>query len=299
MLTCTFVMRREKHGVIFATNMPEHHQHQHWFEHHHGLLKLVCHYFVVVDGPEIHSRNAMPWSRLFLVDPTGTADGSQVRDVASNDGAIFPLTPGAVLFMPPGRLLGFDFSAELRLLAFHFRLEVSPGHDLFAGRTTCALRHDRGDLVRAAYTAVSGPHHLGAVTLLRGLLLMLAADFIDGDLGELSRQQTVRHRFAPVLQHIDADCRIDLKITDLAALADLSREHFARQFRRDLGIGPKEYLTRRVLERACARLLAGERVQEVATALGFASPFYFSRFFKAQTGISPREFDLQRLSNSG
>jgi AraC-like DNA-binding protein len=275
-----------------------HHQHLHWFEHHHGLLKLVCHYFVEVDGPEIHSRNAMPWSRLFLVDPTWVADGSEVRDVAG-DGAVFPLTPGAVLFMPPGRLLGFDFTAELRMLAFHFRLEVTPGHDLFSGRTTCALRHDRGDLVRAAYAAVRGPHHLGAVTLLRGLLLMLASDFIDGDLGDLGRQQAVRHRFAPVLKHIDADCRIDLKITELAELAELSREHFTRQFRRDLGIGPKEYLSGRVLERACARLLAGERVQEVATALGFASPFYFSRFFKAQTGITPREFGLRRLSDEG
>lgn len=273
-----------------------HHQHLHWFEHTHGLLKLVCHYFVTVDGPEIHSHNAMPWSRLFLVDPGGAANGSHVRDVAGGDGAVFPLTPSAVLFMPPGRLLGFDFTAELRMLAFHFRLEVTPGHDLFSGRTTCILRHDRSDLVRAAYAAVNGPHHLGAVTFLRGLLLMLASDFIDGDLGDLGRQQAVRHRFAPVLKHIDADCRIDLKISDFAALAELSREHFARQFRRDLGIGPKEYLSQRVLERACARLLAGERVQEVAAALGFASPFYFSRFFKAATGLSPRDFGLRQLT---
>jgi AraC-like DNA-binding protein len=273
--------------------MPAHHRHLHWFEHHHGLLRLVCHYFVEVDGPEIHSRNAMPWSRLFLVDPTGPDDGSRVRDVARDEE--FALTPGAVLFMPPGRLLGFDFTPTMRMLAFHFRLEVSPGHDLLSGRATCTLRSDRVELVRAAYAAVRGPQHLGAVTALRGLLLMLAADFIDGDLGDLGRQQAVRHRFAPVLKHIDADCRIDLRITELAGLVDLGREHFTRQFRRDLGVGPKEWLAGRVLERACARLLAGERVQEVATALGFSSPFYFSRFFKAQTGVSPRDFGLRRL----
>jgi AraC-like DNA-binding protein len=278
----------------------QHHQHLHWFEHHHGLLKLVCHYFVEVSGPEIHSRNAMPWSRLFLVDPDGPRDDSRVRDLAaSGQEQVFALAPGGVLFMPPGRLLGFDFSAGLRMLAFHFRLEVTPGHDLFAGRATCALRTDRAPLVQAAYDAVRGPHHLGAVTMLRGLLLMLAADFIDGDLGDLGRQQAVRHRFAPVLLHIDAQCRIDLKITDLAALAELGREHFARQFRRDFGVGPKEYLAQRVLERACARLLAGERVQDVAGALGFASPFYFSRFFKAATGLSPREFGLRQLTDEG
>lgn len=275
--------------------MPAHHQHIHWFEHTHGLLRLVCHYVVAVDGPEIHSRNALPWSRLFLIDPSGPDDGSRVRDVARDE--TFALTPGAVVFMPPGKLIGFDFTPTMRMLAFHFRLDVTAGHDLFSGRATCARRTDRSDLVRAAYATVQAQPHLGAVTALRGLLLLLAADFIDGDLGDLGRQQAVRHRFAPVLKHIDADCRIDLKISELADLVDLSREHFTRQFRRDLGVGPKEWLAGRVLERACARLLAGEQVQEVAAALGFASPFYFSRFFKARTGISPREFGLRRLGS--
>jgi AraC-like DNA-binding protein len=276
--------------------MPEH-KHLHWFEHHHGLLRLVCHYFVDVDGPEIHNRNAMPWSRLFLVGAHSAPEGSRVTDIAARGRErIFPLAPGAVLFMPPGRLLGFDFSPAMRMLAFHFRLEVSPGQDVFAGRDTCALRHDRAALVEAAYAAVHGPHHLGTVTFLRGLLLALASDFLDVDLDAVQRLQSSRHRFAPALEHIEANCRADCAVTDLADLMGMGREHFTRQFTRHLGMAPKEWLAERLLERACARLLAGERVQEVAANLGFTSPFYFSRFFKARTGLSPKQFGLQRLS---
>lgn len=276
--------------------MPGHH-HQHWFEHHHGLLRLACYYFVDVEGPEIHSRNALPWSRLFLVKAQSPASGSRVTDLAARGRErIFKLTPGAVLFMPPGRLLGFDFSSELRMLAFHFRLEVSAGQDLLASCDRCSIRHDRSHFVNAAYAALDGPHHLGAVTLMRGLLLALASDFLVGDLEVLGRQRANRTRFAPVLEHIDAHCRADLRIADLATLMDMGREHFTRQFRQHLGISPKSYLGEQVLERACARLLSGERVGEVASALGFASPFYFSRFFKARTGVSPKQFGVQHLS---
>ncbi len=276
--------------------MPEH-KHLHWFEHHHGLLRLVCHYFVDVDGPEIHNHNAMPWSRLFLVGAHSPSHGSWVTDIARRGrDRIFPLTPGAVLFMPPGRLLGFDFSPEMRMLAFHFRLEVSPGQDIFAGRDTCALHHDRGLLVEAAYAAVRGPPHLGTVTFLRGLLLALAAGFLDIDMDAVQRVQANRHRFAPVLEHVEANCRADLTVSDLAGLVDMGREHFTRQFTRHLGLAPKAWLAERLLERACARLLAGEQVQGVAANLGFTSPFYFSRFFKARIGVSPKEFGLSRLA---
>jgi AraC-like DNA-binding protein len=275
--------------------MPEH-KHLHWFEHHHHLLRLVCHYVVDVDGPEIHSRNAMPWSRLFLIGSHSPCRSSRVTDIAGRGRErSIALAPGAVVFMPPGRLLGFDFTAQMRMLAFHFRLELAPGQDVFAGRSACAARHDRAHLVDAAYAAVRGPHHLGTVTSLRGLLLTLAADFLDGDLEEVRRRQSGRRRFAEALDHIEANCRADLRVADLAELMGLGREHFTRQFRRDHGQSPKDYLAERLLERACARLLAGERVGDVATALGFASPFYFSRFFKGRTGVSPRAFSQQQL----
>jgi AraC-like DNA-binding protein len=278
--------------------MPQH-KHLHWFEHNHGLFKVICHYCVDVDGPEIHSRNAMPWSRLFLVGAHSGGTGSKVTDIAAPAGRrTFPLTPGSVVFMPPGRLLGFDFHADMRMVAFHFRLETIPGHDVFTGAKGCALRSDRRELVAQAYEAIRGDGDLERVMRLRGVLTLLIAEFLKGDLAGLQRRHESHHRFLEVLRHIEANCRADLRSAELAGLMGLSREHFTREFRAQLGKPPKEFIADRLVERACARLLAGEAVGEVAQALGFASPFYFSRFFKARTGVAPSRFDLGRLSPS-
>lgn len=75
---------------------------------------------------------------------------------------------------------------------------------------------------------------------------------------------------------------------------ELAREfHFAPEyinqlFRKQLGMTPGEYVRRRLAQRAY-RLLAGEglSVKETADRLGFSSPFYFSRVFRAVYGVPP------------
>lgn len=74
---------------------------------------------------------------------------------------------------------------------------------------------------------------------------------------------------------------------DLAALAGLSRFHFARQFRRATGLSPHAYLLEvRVLE--AARLLAtGADVGDVAAAVGFGSRAHLSRQLASRLSITP------------
>jgi len=65
-------------------------------------------------------------------------------------------------------------------------------------------------------------------------------------------------------------------------------ETLHRQFRADLGISPKTFLTRHLLHRATRELLYGSRtVKEIAAELGFTSVAYFSRFVSKHTGHSP------------
>ena len=40
----------------------------------------------------------------------------------------------------------------------------------------------------------------------------------------------------------------------------------------------------------------GVAVGMVARECGFASPFYFSRLFKAKTGVAPRDYYEQRMT---
>lgn len=82
-----------------------------------------------------------------------------------------------------------------------------------------------------------------------------------------------------------------LTLEQMAAAAGMSRFHFARVFRALKGSPPLDYFLRRKIRRAC-ELLDGTRqtIYQVADAVGFADPFYFSRAFKKVMGCSPRAY---------
>ncbi len=91
-------------------------------------------------------------------------------------------------------------------------------------------------------------------------------------------------------RHLDEGYMQDLSLTDLAAIAGLSRYHFLRAFRREVGVTPHTYLTGRRIA-AAKRLLAGaEPLSVVALACGFYDQSHFTRSFKGCTGLTPGQY---------
>jgi AraC-like DNA-binding protein len=82
-----------------------------------------------------------------------------------------------------------------------------------------------------------------------------------------------------------------IQVTDLARTAGLSVSHFSREFQREMGVGPKQYLLSSRLDRARRLLLLDEgNITQVARAVGFASSAHFSSAFRAAFGTSPKAF---------
>lgn len=254
-------------------------------ERHGDHLGLSCPYVVdvVQEAPGTDNRNTMPWSRLFLMDPRGPAADDRVTDLAAR--RPHPLMPGRTLFLPPDRLYGFRFAPGMRMIAYHFRLEWAPGCDVFSGADRCLEIADAAPLIGAAYAALETGEGLAAATILRGILLALAGRC-------LSEPRVPSPRIRTALELIERGCRADLRVPELAHAAGLGREGFSRIFRREVGLSPQEHLHRRLVQRAAGLLLDGKKVKETAEALGFSTEFAFSRFFRARTGVPPRNFRL-------
>lgn len=74
----------------------------------------------------------------------------------------------------------------------------------------------------------------------------------------------------------------------------LGRVQFDRLFRRSLGVSPRMYADKLLLERAC-RLLSGtdQPCKNLCFELGFATLPHFSAWFRRHTGLSPRAFRRQ------
>ena len=77
----------------------------------------------------------------------------------------------------------------------------------------------------------------------------------------------------------------------LAAVAGFSIPHFHRVFTARVGESAASYVRRVRLERAARKLRMGAvDITEVALAAGYESHAAFSKAFRQQYGMSPREF---------
>ncbi len=91
-----------------------------------------------------------------------------------------------------------------------------------------------------------------------------------------------------IQEYIDHHLEASLGVADLARVAGLSVGHFHRQFRQATGETPLAYLTRRRLEVAWLYLRqSGLPIKEIARAVGFGDPLYFSRVFRRRFGCPP------------
>ena len=80
----------------------------------------------------------------------------------------------------------------------------------------------------------------------------------------------------------------DFTVDDFAARMALGRTIFYRKVKGVTGYPPKEYLRIIRMKKAAELLLDADiNVSEVAYKVGISDPFYFSRCFKAQFGVSP------------
>ncbi|MCC6580435.1 MAG: helix-turn-helix domain-containing protein [Phycisphaeraceae bacterium] len=114
-----------------------------------------------------------------------------------------------------------------------------------------------------------------------------------------SRQQGGDPRLQLALDHLAANLSRELTLPELARVSHLSRSRFAELFHRQVGVSPRQYLERLRIERARQMLrLTSQPIKEIAQAVGFADPAYFSNRFRLHAGRSPRRYRTEGQLNS-
>lgn len=88
-------------------------------------------------------------------------------------------------------------------------------------------------------------------------------------------------------QHLDQS----VTVREMAQIAGYHPSHFTKLFQQRLGVTPVQFIIRKKTERAIDLLTDTILpVSTIAESLGFANQFYFSSFFKKQTGMTPSEY---------
>ncbi len=104
-------------------------------------------------------------------------------------------------------------------------------------------------------------------------------------------------QLSAALSAIHAHPEKNWSVTELAALAYMSRSAFAERFSRIMGQAPLSYLAAHRLRLAASYLRANMlSIARIAEKVGYASETAFSQAFKRMYGLSPSQYRRQHLA---
>ncbi|MGL4636682.1 MAG: helix-turn-helix domain-containing protein [Beijerinckiaceae bacterium] len=108
----------------------------------------------------------------------------------------------------------------------------------------------------------------------------------------IGRERPARDfRIQKALRLMDETLSEPIALSQVSRASGLSRPHFFKLFREQIGLPPTIYMNALRMERAIERLAAGEEtVADIGFDLGFSTPASFSRFFIANGVVPPSAY---------
>lgn len=106
-----------------------------------------------------------------------------------------------------------------------------------------------------------------------------------------------RSKLQQIREYINTNLAQDVKLIDLAEVAQISSYHFLRLFKQSIGITPHQYILQCRIEKARYLLQHGKlSIAEIAHRVGFCDQSHMTRYFKRAVGITPKQL-LQARHN--
>lgn len=222
-----------------------------------------------------------------------TVSDTTVPNTSSHATAISPWEPHSYNTPPGGEVL--CLTAYIKPMWF-LENSASAEYALNFGCTEIEVTDSIRDLVKrlTAHLLENGDHGC-----FDNLLFALTRESFDQSWARApvaSLDQACRQRFNDfrvrrslrLMQDCVAD---DVDMEGIARAVGLSRPHFFKLFKQQMGVTPNIYLNTLRAEQAIDDLLSTRKtVTDIAHDLGFSSQASFTRFFSSNVGIAPSEY---------
>lgn len=126
---------------------------------------------------------------------------------------------------------------------------------------------------------------------LKELLIRLTQTQAREMLERTYKEQAGSNRLAHLVDFVKTNIRENLHLETLASQACMSKAHFVRTFKQELGLTPMDFVLKERLKLAKMYLASGTfQIQEVSDLVGFTSAAYFIRAFKKEFQLTPKVF---------
>lgn len=228
----------------------------------------------------MQGSNTLPVNRLyFCLDECGYIK-------VNNRAKKIQLKPNSIYFIPPNNTLYYNFISG-RMVALHFNVEIFPGLDVFENEKTYQQKQKQKDHCQSMFDKMASSDTPASLFTLQGELLETLTHFCQADTTSITRHSILHKKYSKLLFLLENNLNATTSVGALAEQLDLTRDQLSKSFNRDFGMPLKKYLCERITREAASLLLSTASIKEIAKSLSFGSEFYFSRFFKKQTGMPP------------
>lgn len=222
------------------------------------------------------------------------------------DGERIVVPPGSCVFFAPNAFHSGDgvtrSTATVSIVSFD---STSPAMCYFDNRV-CALNADQRRRLESFFAdGLRFCRHIkGGLQALEGVqehelqmlkneleLLLLSLYCQEKTPAPSNRKQYRKESFCRISDYVKAHIAESLTLSELAKACSMSEAALKSLCREFCGCGPIEYLIS-VRIAAAKRMIrqSGMNFTEIAAATGFGTLHYFSRVFRARTGMTPTEY---------
>ncbi len=258
-------------------------------------------YRTVLKGGELYNghRRRRTTKSALLIALRGGAQFSFAD--AQGDLTVYDLSPGSALIGGLNMSLGIRVGrADFEYARVHYLPAAADGDGLRhlhrVARLDFELDSSILELVRKLSAVAAMP---GSIELLEKKALfyrLLSRVLASARNRNDSRSGSAMER---AVQYIHARYMDTLSLESMAAQCGLKPKYFSCLFRKYTGMSPINYLIQYRMNRAYEMLVSGcFSVREVASSVGYADPYYFSRLFKASKGVAPNDIRMRQSGNN-
>lgn len=239
--------------------------------------------------------------------PPAVRDFHNFMLVASGEGTVitngteYAMAPGTLIYHYPGQSFGYTTSQTNLIHCF--------GMNFYLGTTLC----DSGSWNISSMDKLPFKHMMKVSDM--GILskyfsdiaqiwnedkqysqLKLRSIFLNllYELSSQSIKQQSHGRIKQDIEFISSYIRQyynqQFSLKNLASLIDLNPNYFSSIFKEHTGYTLIEYINKVKIEKAEEYLGIGYTISETSSLVGFNDPFYFSKVFKKNKGVCPRDY---------
>ena len=115
-------------------------------------------------------------------------------------------------------------------------------------------------------------------------------DELEGLYAVSAEAMRAPERLTPVFELLECTRQLDTPLSELAAVAGMSRYQLIRSFRKWTGLTPHAWQLNQRINLARDLMRDGDKLADIAYRLGFSDQSHFQRMFKAHTGVTPGNY---------